>query len=122
MAGHQNGDFGGSWLLPRIVGIQKAKELMMTSNEINGSDLDKLNVLYKLCNSSELDSEFKLLIDTLNKLIFWNTIKSESKISGTAQDLRTEEEIVKAGFDSFDYMKWINDNFTDLSIFKKELL
>ena len=60
-------DFGGSWLLPRIVGIQKAKELMMTSNEINGSDLDKLNVLYKLCNSSELDSEFKLLIDTLNK-------------------------------------------------------
>ena len=63
-------DFGGSWLLPRIVGIQKAKELMMTSNEINGSDLDKLNVLYKLCNSSELDSEFKLLIDTLNKQSF----------------------------------------------------
>ena len=24
-------DFGGSWVLPRIIGIQKAKELMMTS-------------------------------------------------------------------------------------------
>jgi 2-(1,2-epoxy-1,2-dihydrophenyl)acetyl-CoA isomerase len=29
-------DFGGSWVLPRIIGIQKAKSLMMTSNEING--------------------------------------------------------------------------------------
>ena len=50
-------------------------------------------------------------------------IKSESKISGTAQDLRTEEEIVKAGFDSFDYMKWINDNFTEeaRSLFMREL-
>ena len=33
-------DFGGSWVLPRIIGIQKAKELMMTSNEINGEELD----------------------------------------------------------------------------------
>ena len=36
-------DFGGSWVLPRIIGIQKAKELMMTSNEINGEELDRLD-------------------------------------------------------------------------------
>ena len=38
-------DFGGSWVLPRIIGIQKAKELMMTSNEINGEELDRLGAV-----------------------------------------------------------------------------
>lgn len=63
-------DFAGSWVLPRIVGIQKAKELMMTSNEIDGEQLDELNVLYKLCKSSEIDHEFKNLIENLNKQSF----------------------------------------------------
>ena len=63
-------DFAGSWILPRIVGVQKAKELMMTSNEINGTQLNELNVLYKLCKSSEIDHEFKNLIENLNKQSF----------------------------------------------------
>ena len=32
-------DFGGSWVLPRIIGIQKAKELMMTSNAVSYTHL-----------------------------------------------------------------------------------
>ena len=53
-------DFGGSWVLPRIIGIQKAKELMMTSNEISGEELNKLGVLYKLTNAENMDTVFKL--------------------------------------------------------------
>lgn len=63
-------DFAGSWVLPRIIGIQKAKALMMTSNEINGEELNKLGILYKLCSSENLDLEFKNLIETLNKQSF----------------------------------------------------
>ena len=63
-------DFGGSWILPRLIGIQKAKELMMTSNEINGEELDRLGVLYKLTNAENMDTEFKNLIESLNKQSF----------------------------------------------------
>ena len=63
-------DFGGSWVLPRIIGIQKAKELMMTSNEINGEELNKLGVLYKLTNPENMDTEFKNLVENLNKQSF----------------------------------------------------
>ena len=35
-------DFGGSWKLPRIIGLQKAKELMMTTNEIDGQSMNCL--------------------------------------------------------------------------------
>ena len=63
-------DFGGSWVLPRIIGLQKAKELMMTSNEISGEELNKLGVLYKLTNAENMDTVFKELIDKLNEQSF----------------------------------------------------
>ena len=63
-------DFGGSWVLPRIIGIQKAKELMMTSNEINGEELNKLGVLYKLTNAENMDTVFKELIEKLNAVSY----------------------------------------------------
>ena len=60
-------DFGGSWVLPRIIGIQKAKSLMMTSNEINGTELNNLGVLHKLCSLEDMNKEFESLIESLNK-------------------------------------------------------
>ena len=56
--------------MPRIIGIQKAKELMMTSNEISGEELDKLGVLYKLTNAENMDTVFKELIEKLNEQSF----------------------------------------------------
>ena len=55
-------DFGGSWSLPRIIGLQKAKELVMTADEINGSTMNDLNMLYKLVHSNELENETDMLI------------------------------------------------------------
>ena len=63
-------DFGGSWVLPRIIGIQKAKSLMMTANEINGDELNNLGILYKLCKSEDMDDEFNSLIESLDKQSF----------------------------------------------------
>ena len=63
-------DFSGSWILPRIIGVQKAKELMMTATEINGTTLNDYGVLYKLVEKSDLDSELDNLVDLLDKQSF----------------------------------------------------
>ena len=63
-------DFGGSWVLPRIIGIQKAKELMMTTKEIDGESMKNLGMLYKLTQRENLDSELSDLIDLLNEQSF----------------------------------------------------
>ena len=63
-------DFGGSWKLPRIIGLQKAKELMMTTNEIDGQSMEDLGMLYKLTEKENLDSELSKLIDLLNEQSF----------------------------------------------------
>ena len=43
---------------------------MMTSNEINGTELNKLGVLHNLCSLEDMDQEFELLIENLNKQSF----------------------------------------------------
>ena len=63
-------DFGGSWTLPRIVGIHKAKELMMTTKEINGEILNELGILYKLTEKDNLSHELENLMNLLNEQSF----------------------------------------------------
>jgi len=63
-------DFSGSWILPRIIGVQKAKELMMTASEISGTTLNDYGVLYKLVEKSDLDSELDNLVSLLDKQSF----------------------------------------------------
>ena len=53
-----------------LIIIQKAKSLMMTSNEINGDELNNLGILYKLCNREDMDDEFNSLIESLDKQSF----------------------------------------------------
>ena len=85
-------DFGGSWVLPRIIGIQKAKELMMTSNEISGEELDKLGVLYKLTNAENMDTVFKELIEKLNEQSFISICMVKQQIKD-GLDLTFEKSI-----------------------------
>tara|TARA_B100000941_G_scaffold43941_1_gene26977 strand:+ start:10294 stop:11049 length:756 start_codon:yes stop_codon:yes gene_type:complete len=85
-------DFGGSWVLPRIIGIQKAKELMMTSNEISGEELDKLGVLYKLTNAENMDTVFKELIENLNEQSFISICMVKQQIKD-GLDLTFEKSI-----------------------------
>ena len=85
-------DFGGSWILPRIIGIQKAKELMMTSNEISGEELNQLDVLYKMTSAENIDSEFKNLIKKLNNQSFISVCMVKQQIK-EGLDLTFEQSL-----------------------------
>ena len=73
-------DFAGSWMLPRIIGIQKAKELMMTTDEIDGTTMEELNMLYKLVESDQLNNEMEILVDKLDKLSFISICMNKEQI------------------------------------------
>lgn len=48
-------DFGGSWILPRIVGIQRAKELALTGRIVSGEEASQIGMVTKLVEPDHLE-------------------------------------------------------------------
>ena len=49
-------DFGGSWLLPRLVGLHKAKELAFFADILSAKEAESLGVVNRVVPAGELDA------------------------------------------------------------------
>jgi 2-(1,2-epoxy-1,2-dihydrophenyl)acetyl-CoA isomerase len=48
-------DFGGSWLLPRRVGMQRAKELLLLADIIDAAEADRIGLVNRVVEPADLD-------------------------------------------------------------------
>jgi 2-(1,2-epoxy-1,2-dihydrophenyl)acetyl-CoA isomerase len=49
-------DFGGSWLLPRRVGLHKAKELVLLADIISAADAEQMGLVNRVLPDDQLDA------------------------------------------------------------------
>jgi 2-(1,2-epoxy-1,2-dihydrophenyl)acetyl-CoA isomerase len=49
-------DFGGSWLLPRIVGMHRAKELALFADIINAAEAERIGLVNRVLPDAEIDA------------------------------------------------------------------
>lgn len=49
-------DFGGTWLLPRLIGLHRAKEIAFFGDIISAADADRLGLLNHVVADAELDA------------------------------------------------------------------
>jgi enoyl-CoA hydratase/carnithine racemase len=60
-------DVGGSWLLPRIVGLQRAKRLALLSERLDASSAAAMGLISHVVASAELDRQVALIATTLTE-------------------------------------------------------
>jgi 2-(1,2-epoxy-1,2-dihydrophenyl)acetyl-CoA isomerase len=50
-------DSGGTWLLPRLIGLQKATALTMLGEKLPAQKAEEMGLIYKTCGDEELEEE-----------------------------------------------------------------
>jgi len=83
-------DFGGGWLLPKLVGFQNTNRLALLAESINSEKLVDLGLVYKSVPRSELDSELGTLIEDLNS-VSYNSICQIKKLIKAGMDTSMNE-------------------------------
>jgi enoyl-CoA hydratase/carnithine racemase len=58
-------DYGGSWLLPRLVGIHKAKELAFLADVISAAEAERVGIVNRVVPADELDRTVDELVAQL---------------------------------------------------------
>lgn len=61
-------DSGGTYFLPRLIGMQKAKALMFLGDKINAKEAVELGMIYKCFNEEEFEKESFKIAETLAKM------------------------------------------------------
>lgn len=58
-------DGGASWMLPRLVGTAQATRMMMLGEKIHGEEAERIGLIYKCVEDSELEGEATALAERL---------------------------------------------------------
>ena len=58
-------DGGGSWSLPRLVGVRKAMEIFLLAERFDAAEAARLGIVNKVVPAAELDRTLDAIVDTL---------------------------------------------------------
>ena len=58
-------DSGGTYFLPRLVGMQKAMALMMTGDKVSADEAERMNMIYKVFEEESFEDEAMKLAENL---------------------------------------------------------
>lgn len=61
-------DSGGTFFLPRLIGLQKATALMMLGDKVSASEAEQLGMIYKVTSLDDFTAEVHRIATTLSKM------------------------------------------------------
>lgn len=61
-------DSGGTFFLPRLIGLQKATALMMLGDKVSASEAERLGMVYKVTSLEDFLKEVHAIANTLSKM------------------------------------------------------
>ena len=106
-------DSGGTFFLPRIIGMQKATALMMLGDKIGADEAEKMGMIYKVVEDENLDAEAFNLAKKLAQMPTYGLALTKQALNNSfTNDLSSQLDVedvlqTKAG-NSYDYNEGVN--------------
>lgn len=106
-------DSGGTYFLPRIVGMQKALALMFTGDKVTAEQADQLNMIYKAVDDENFETEVRSFAETLaamptRGLGLTKKAVNASFSNSLTQQLAVEEELQTEAGQTYDFREGVN--------------
>lgn len=106
-------DSGGTFFLPRIVGVQKALALMMTGDKVSAEQADAMNMIYKAVPDETFEEEVKKLSETLaamptKGLGLTKKAVNQSFANDLTTQLAVEEQLQTEAGQTHDFSEGVN--------------
>lgn len=108
-------DSGGTFFLPRLIGLQKAMALMFTGEKLGAEQAEKLNMIYKAVDDETFEEEVLKFAETLAlmptrglgltkkavNLGLFNNLEDQLAVEGVLQTEAGETEDFREGVNAF---------------------
>jgi 2-(1,2-epoxy-1,2-dihydrophenyl)acetyl-CoA isomerase len=108
-------DSGGTYTLPRLIGLQRASALMMLGDKVSAADALQMGMLYKVFPIDTFVEESRKIVQKLAKMptkalgmtkillneSIKNSLKQQLELEGRYQELASHTEDYKEGVDAF---------------------
>lgn len=106
-------DSGGTYTLPRLVGLQKASALMMLGDKVSAEEAEQMGMIYKCFEDEHFaDSSMKiaqkLSLMPTKALAFTKKLLNETFENNLEDQLRAEDKYQSMAGKSYDYKEGVN--------------
>jgi 2-(1,2-epoxy-1,2-dihydrophenyl)acetyl-CoA isomerase len=106
-------DSGGTFFLPRIIGMQKALALMMTGDKVSAEDAEKMNMIYKAVDDENFEQEVKDFAMKIAKMPTkgFGLTKRALNLSlnnSLTEQLEVEEKLQTEAGQTYDFQEGVN--------------
>jgi 2-(1,2-epoxy-1,2-dihydrophenyl)acetyl-CoA isomerase len=105
-------DSGGTFMLPRLIGWQKASAIMMMGDKISAAQAEQWGMIYKVLPDEEFGPESKKITGTLSQmptrgLAYTKQALSHSMTNSLEQQLLLEDELQQKAANTYDFKEGI---------------
>ncbi|MEZ5058884.1 MAG: enoyl-CoA hydratase-related protein [Saprospiraceae bacterium] len=105
-------DSGGTFFLPRLIGMQKAVALSMLGEKVSAEDAEKMGMIYKVASAETFEEESWKIVATLSKmptkgLGYTKRAFNLSLTKSLEEQLQVEDELQTASGETYDYKEGV---------------
>ena len=106
-------DSGGTYFLPRLIGMQKALSLMMTGDKVSATDAEAMNMIYRAVEDDEFDQFVMNFATNISKmptkgLGLTKRAVNKAMSNDLVTQLALEEELQTEAGSTYDFREGVN--------------